>query len=96
MKNLVEFQPPGGDRLFIVLRVVTSRDRIPRTPLDNIPLDLARSPGWKPSEKMIRRAHRWFNSQCQFLNRFEDGLTELIRSPYAHPPVKSFEDVGAD
>jgi len=34
LKNLVEVQLPGGDRLFVVLRVETSRDHIPFTPLD--------------------------------------------------------------
>ena len=33
LKDLVEVQPPGGHRLFVVLRVEASRDRIPFTPL---------------------------------------------------------------
>jgi len=43
MKNPVEVRPPVDDRLFIVLRVITSGDRVPFTPLDDVPLDLARS-----------------------------------------------------
>ena len=34
LKNLVEDQFPSGDHLFVVLRVETSRDHIPFTPLD--------------------------------------------------------------
>ena len=44
MTNSVEVQPPGNDRLFIVLRMVESRNRIPFTPLDNVPLNLGYSP----------------------------------------------------
>ena len=41
------------------------------------------------------RTHHWFNSQRQLLNRLEDGLIELIRSPCIRCPIKSFADVGA-
>ena len=44
MKNTVEIQSPGSDRLFIILRVIISGDHIPFTPLDDVPLDLVRSP----------------------------------------------------
>jgi hypothetical protein len=44
MKNPVEVQLPGSNRLFILLLVITSRDQIPFTPLDDVPLDLVRSP----------------------------------------------------
>ena len=44
VNSSVEVQPPGSNRLFIVLRMITSRDRIPFTPLDYVPLDLLRSP----------------------------------------------------
>jgi len=43
-KNPVEVRPPVDNRLFIVLRVITSGDRIPFTPLDDVSLDLVRSP----------------------------------------------------
>ena len=33
LKNLVEVQLPGGDRLLVVLRVETPRDSVPFTPL---------------------------------------------------------------
>jgi len=55
MKNPVEVQPPGGDRFFIVLRVITSRDRIPFPPLDDVPLDLFHSPDWEFDEEIARR-----------------------------------------
>ena len=44
---------------------------------------------------MARCAHHWFDSRCQFLNRFEGGSIELTRSSCAHPLIKSFADVGA-
>ena len=34
LKDLVEVQPPGGDRLLVVLRAQVPRDRTPPTPLD--------------------------------------------------------------
>ena len=40
MNNPVEVQPPGGNRLIVVLLVETSRDRISFTPLDDVLLDL--------------------------------------------------------
>ena len=44
LKNLVEVQLPGRDRLFVVLRVKQSRDRIPFAPLDQLPLNICHSP----------------------------------------------------
>jgi hypothetical protein len=49
LKNLVEVRPPGGDPLFITLRVETSRDHIPFTPLDELPLNIRHSPGIESS-----------------------------------------------
>ena len=49
MKNLVQVQPPGSDRLIVVLLVETSRDRISFTPLDDVPLDLGYSPAIESS-----------------------------------------------
>jgi hypothetical protein len=43
MKNLVELQPPGSDRLVVTLLVEMSRDRVSFTPFDNVPLDLDHS-----------------------------------------------------
>jgi len=34
LKNLLEVQPPGDDRLFIFLRMEMPGDRIPSAPLD--------------------------------------------------------------
>ena len=39
-----EFQPPGGNCLFIVLRVEMSREYVPFTPLDDAPLNIGHSP----------------------------------------------------
>jgi len=44
MKDPVEVQLPGSDRLLIILRVEKSRDRISLAPLDNVSLDLGHSP----------------------------------------------------
>lgn len=44
MKDSVELQPPGGDRILVGLRVEESRDSVPFTPLDDLPLDLGHSP----------------------------------------------------
>ena len=45
MKDPIEFQLPGGNRLLIVLGVIASGDRVPFTPFDGILLDLCDSPG---------------------------------------------------
>ena len=60
-----------------------------------MPLDLVHSPDCELGEKIARRVHRRFNSHRQFLNRFERGLTELIRSSFAHPPLEGFTDSSA-
>ena len=44
MQNSVEVRLPGSDHLFVILRVVTSRDHVPFTSPDDVPLDLAHSP----------------------------------------------------
>ena len=44
MKDPIEVQPPGGNRFLIVFRVEKSRDRVPFTPLDDVPLDLGHGP----------------------------------------------------
>jgi len=58
MNDPVELHPQGGNRLSIVLRMVTSRNRVPFTPLDNIPPGLVRSPDRKLGEEISQRAHR--------------------------------------
>lgn len=44
MKDPIELQPPGGDRLLIGLRVEQSRDSVSFTPLDNLLLNLGHGP----------------------------------------------------
>ena len=44
-KNLVETQPPGADRLLVVLRVESSGDPAPFVPLDELSLDIRHGPG---------------------------------------------------
>ena len=45
MKNPVEVQSPGGNRLFVVLRIITSRNCVPFASPDDISLNLVHSPG---------------------------------------------------
>ena len=45
LKDIVEVQPPGDDRLLIFLCVQTPRDRIPFAPLDQLPLNICHRPG---------------------------------------------------
>jgi hypothetical protein len=49
LKNLVEVRPPGGDCLFITLRVETSRDHTPLGPPHELPLDIRHNPGIQSS-----------------------------------------------
>ena len=44
VKGPVEVQPPGGDRLFVALRMEKSTNLISFTPLDDVSLDLGHSP----------------------------------------------------
>ena len=56
MKDPIEVQPPSSNRFFIVLCMIASRDRIPFTPFDDVPLDLGRGPDWELGEE-IRLAY---------------------------------------
>lgn len=58
MKNPVEVQPPGSDRVFIVLCVIASGNRTPFTPLDDMSPDLVHSPDQKFGEEVARHVHR--------------------------------------
>ena len=44
MKDPVEAQPPGRDRLPVALHMEHPRDHIPLTPLDDVLLDFGHSP----------------------------------------------------
>ena len=44
VKDPVEIQVPGSNRLFIVLGMKESRDSVPSTLLEKLPLNLAHSP----------------------------------------------------
>jgi len=44
LKNILEAQPPAGDRLFIFLRVEIPIDHVPFTPLGELPLNIRYSP----------------------------------------------------
>ena len=95
MKNPAEVGPPTDGRFFIALRVITSGNRIPFTPLDDVSLDLVRSPDGQLDEEIAQHTHRWSNSRRQLVNRPEDGLAELICLSSVHPPTEGFADVSA-
>jgi len=54
-KNPLEVQLPASDRLFIVLRVIASRDRVPSAPLGDVSLDLVHNPDPELGEETARR-----------------------------------------
>ena len=45
-KDPIKVQPPGSNRFFIVFCMIASRDQIPFTPFDDVPLNLGHSPDW--------------------------------------------------
>ena len=96
MPNPVKVQPPGSDCLFIILLVITSRDCIPLTPLDDIPPDPVHSPKQELNEEITQRTYHWLNSHRKFLDRLKDRLSEPIRLSSVHPPIKGFTDASAD
>ena len=58
MKDPVQAPLPSDDRIFVALRVEGSRDHIPLTLLDDLPMDLANGPAIETSGKRtIQRAH---------------------------------------
>ena len=63
MKDPAGFQPPGGDRTLVGLRVEELRGSVPFAPLDNLPLDLGQSPVVEalvselPDKCMVGSAH---------------------------------------
>jgi len=91
-KNPLEVQFPGRDRLFIVIRVIKSRDRVPSAPLGDLPLNLVHNTDRELSEETARRMD---HSRRQFLSRLEDGLANLIRPLSIYPPTEYFADVSA-
>jgi len=44
LKDILEVQPPAGNRLFIFLRVEMPTDHVPFTPLAELPLDIRYGP----------------------------------------------------
>ena len=57
-KDPLDVQIPGRDRLLIVIRVITSRDRIPSAPLGDVPLDLVHNPDPELGKETARRVDR--------------------------------------
>jgi len=48
VKDPDEVQPPGGDRFLVVFCMEKSRNRVPFTLLDYLPLDIRDSPNIRP------------------------------------------------
>ena len=93
MKDPVEVQPPGGNRLFIAPRVKMSRNHISFTLLDDPPSDLRHHP--EMVSEVLKLHHR-----CDLPRQLVDCLTyrvvELIQPLPVQPSVEGGTDVGAD
>ena len=71
MKDPPEIRLPGSDRFLVALRVEKSRDRIPFTLLDDIPLNLRQRAMIKGIvDEAGRTDHCRFHSRGQLINRF--------------------------
>jgi len=66
LKDLVEVQLPGGDRLLVVLRAEVPRDRIPFIPLDQLLLNVCHGP--KIESILVD------GSRCMFLARLTTSI----------------------
>ena len=95
LKDILEAQLPGSDRLFIFLRAETPTDHAPFIPLRELPLDICYDPAIESIMMNGRDACRWFNSHRQLVYRTIHGLTELARCLSIRPLVKYSADVGA-
>jgi len=96
LKNILEAQLPGSDRLFIFLRAETPTNHAPFIPLRELPPNICYGPA---IERIIingRDACCWFNSHRQLIYRTVHGLTELARSLSIRPLVKYSADIGAE
>ena len=96
LKNILEAQLPGSDRLFIFLRAETPIDHAPFIPLRELPLNICHRPAIESITINGRDACRWFNSRRQLIYRTVHGLTELARSLSIRPLVKYSANIGAE
>lgn len=73
-ENLAQLRPPCSDCLFVILRVVTSGDCIPFTPLDNMLLYLSRGPSRELSKEIA--GHAWLAILTSSVSRSPRGLVD--------------------
>ena len=96
LKNILEAQLPGSDRLFIFLCAETPIDRTPFIPLRELPPNICYGPGIESIIINGRDACRWFNSHRQLIYRTVRGLTELAWFLSIRSPVKYSADISAE
>ena len=96
LKNILEAQLPGSDRLFIFLCAETPIDRTPFIPLRELPPNICYCPGIESIIINGRDACHWFNSHRQLIYRTVRGLTELARFFSIRSPVKYSADISAE
>ena len=60
MKDPDEVQPPGSDRLLIILRVEKSRNCISFALFDDLPLDPRHGPEVRPIASLVKCSKRVF------------------------------------
>jgi len=96
MKDPVEFYPPSGNHLLVVLRVEKFGEETPFTLLDDVSVDLRHGPAIdNVVSKSCTISVPRFYSRCQLPNRLAYRPAELIQSPSVHPPVESPTHIGA-
>jgi hypothetical protein len=83
LKDIVEVQLPGGDRLFVVLHVEVSRDYIPFTPLDELLVNVCHGPtieyfSGRSEADVVGSTHN-FN---RFIAPYTDGLSSSGFFPF--------------
>jgi len=96
LKDILEAQPPGSDRLFIFLRTETPIDHAPSIPLRELPPNICYGPAIESIRTNGRDACRWFNSHRQLIYRTVHGPTELARFLSIRPLVKYSADIGTE
>ena len=96
LKNILEAQRPGSDRLFIFLRAETPIDHASFLPLRELPPNICYGPVIESIMMNGRGTCRWFNSHRQLIYRTVHRLTEVARFLSVRPLVKYSADVGAE
>jgi len=96
LKNILEAQLPGSDRLFIFLRTEAPTDHASFIPLRELPPNICHGPAIEMIMMNGRDACRWFNSHRQLIHCTVHGLSELARFLSIRPLVKCSADIGAE